>query len=166
MISAVIYSSQAGSCKKYAEKIASELGIEAKPLGIGVVNSDQVIYVGWLMAGHIVGLNEARKYYKVAGVVQVGISPVTRTSEAEGRKANSVNYNTAFFCKQGAYDKTKIPGWQRVLMKPVTKKIEWDLLKKDKLNAQEQALYVMVTTGFGEPAGWNVDDVVAFAKNK
>lgn len=164
MISAVLYSTQGGSCAKYAQMIAEAVGVPSKPLEIGFVGSGEVVYVGWLMAGHVVGLREARKHYKIAAVVQVGMGPVTRGSEVEGRKANKVNYNTAYFCKQGGFDINKLPPVQKTMMTLMNKKLEHDLLKKSRLNAQEQALYVMVTTGSGEPAEWNVDDVVAFCR--
>ena len=60
MISAIIYSSTTGSCKQYAEKLSAALHIPAfDAKKVYTPKGREVIYVGWLFAGKVVGLEKA-----------------------------------------------------------------------------------------------------------
>ena len=165
MISAIVYSSETGSCERYAKMLAEELKVPAKPLKYCESDRfDQVVYVGWLMAGKITGLDKAREKMHVCAVVQVGMGPAGPEKADEGRNKNKLPAEVAFFCKQGAFHMDKLPLPLRLAMTMMNKKLKAELEQKSGLDAQEQALYKMVTTGDGEPAEWNVDDVVAWCR--
>ena len=60
MFTAVVYNSCTGSCKKYAELIAEQLGINAVEFGKAKGLGDgKVIYISWLFAAKIKGLYKA-----------------------------------------------------------------------------------------------------------
>ena len=78
MISAIIYSSTTGSCKQYAEKLSAALHIPAfDAKKVYTPKGREVIYVGWLFAGKVVGLEKALQGYDVRAVVQVGMAEKT-----------------------------------------------------------------------------------------
>lgn len=165
MISAIVYNSLTGSCEKYAHLLSAALHVPAFPLGKEKVRSDgEVIYIGWLFAGKLTGYKKAAKKLRIAAVVQVGMGAVSEDSEAFCRETNAVPAATAVFCRQGAFDLNKLPLPFKLIMKMKNKSIVSRLEAKDQLNEQERALYVMASTGAGQPAQWETDDIVAWAK--
>lgn len=72
MKAVVVYASQTGFTRRYAEWIAEELGCEAVPVeqadGIDVGAFDVVVFGGWLHAGGLVGM----KWLKQARVAHPG----------------------------------------------------------------------------------------------
>ncbi len=165
MISAIVYSSQTGSCQKYAELLSAALHVPAMPLDKAKVRSDgQVIYIGWLFAGKIVGYNKAVKKFNIAAVVQVGMASVGPASAEICRETNNVPDDTAVFCRQGRFDMNGLPLLFRLIMKVKNKDIVARLEKKGELDEQDQALYMMASSGFGEPASWDVQDIVNWAR--
>ena len=169
MISAIVYNSKTGSCKKYAEMLSAKLAVPAFPYGDSHVRQEgQVIYVSWVMAGSVVGYAKAAKEMSIAAVVAVGMAPVAENSVESGRSKNKIPADVAFFCRQGGFHMDKLPRPMRMIMKLKVKDIAKQLESKKasgSLDAQEQAMYRMATTGVGEPAEWKVDDIVAWAKN-
>ncbi len=165
MFSAVVYSSCTGSCKKYAELVSESLNIPAFELGKAKLCAEgKVLYIGWLFAGKIKGCDKAFDLYNVGAVAQVGMGPVDNNSEKEGRKNNGIDASIPLFCLQGGLNMKKLPLLLRLLMIPVTKSIADKLSKKEELTEQEKATLKMAQTGEGEPASWDVSDVVAWCK--
>lgn len=167
MFSAIIYNSCTGSCKRYAELISKELSIPAVDLKKASGVSGKVLYIGWLMAGSIMGYKKAKEKYSVAAVAQVGMAPVTESSEAQGRQNNDISPDVPLFCLQGGFDINKLPLHFRLMMKLMNKNIAEKLrakAEKTELNAQEKATLKMAETGVGEPAAWNIDDVIEWCK--
>lgn len=168
MIKAIIYNSQTGSCKRYAEELSRFLAMPAYALGQQpAIKDGEVIYVSWVMAGTVVGYSKVKKQLPVAAVCAVGMAPVTEGSAAFGREKNQVPGSVGYFCLQGGFNINKLPLPMNLIMrlkvKDIAKKLEFKRLKTP-LNAQEQATYVMATTGRGEPASWDVSEIVAWVK--
>ena len=56
MLSAIVYHSLTGSCKKYAELLSAALHIPAFPLGKEhVKEGGKIIFIGWAFVGTIKG---------------------------------------------------------------------------------------------------------------
>ena len=73
-IKAIIYTSNTGFTRKYAKLLALETGLEAFELGKvpgKISKEDPVIYMGWLKAGRLMGLDKAAKAYHLAAVCAV-----------------------------------------------------------------------------------------------
>jgi len=163
MIAGIIYTSQTGSCEKLAGEIAKGLNVSAAPLG-AAAPAGKVIYVGWTLAAGVVGLKKAMEKYDVAAVVQVGMGAVTEQSAAFARKSNNIPDSIAVFSKQGGFHLKKLPLHFRLIMMIKDKEIVSRLMNKGELNIQERATLHMASTGDGEPASWDVSDVVEWAK--
>lgn len=167
MISTILYTSETGSCKRYAEDLSAALHIPAHPMGKGYVPAGtQIIYIGWLSNGKITGYKKAADKYDVAAVVQVGMSAPNAKSEATGRKKNGIGEGTALFTRQGAFNINKLPFVYKKVMELVNKKIAAGLEKKTDLSDGDKATLKMAQTGEGQPASWDVSDIVAWAKDK
>ena len=168
-IDAIVYNSETGSCEKYARMISEQTGVPVYSYGQAkALDAKKVMYISWLTAGKVNGLSKAQQELPLAAVVQVGISPVDEGTEAKTRKSNKIPANTAVFCKQGGLHMNSLKPAYKLAMTAVNKGI-YAMLKtkdRDKLTDQERALYGMVTTGEGEPASWDVSDVVAWVKGE
>ena len=163
MISTVIYTSQTGSCERIANEISRSLHVPAKPMGEAVRSDGKVIYVGWTLAAGVVGLKKAMEKYDVAAVVQVGMGAVTEETAAFMRQKNNIPANIAVFSKQGGFNINKLPLPFKLIMKVKNKEIAARLRQKSRLDEQEQATLNMAVTGVGEPASWDVSDIVKWA---
>lgn len=164
MISAVVYNSCTGSCKKYAELLSAAIHVPAMPLKSAKVRDcGSVIYVSWIFAGKVCGLDKAVKQFDVAAVVQVGMSAVSAESESFCRKNNAIPAGAAVFCRQGGFNINKLPLPLKLVMKLKCREIVARLEKKGQLTEQENATLIMASTGVGEPPRWDVDDIVAWA---
>lgn len=164
MVSAVVYNSLTGSCEKIAQEISRAVHVPAKPTGEYVRPEGQIIYVGWTFAGKVVGLGKAMKKYNVAAVVQVGMGAVSDESAAFTREKNQIPQGVAVFCMQGGFNINKLPLPFKLIMKMKNKDIVARLQKKASLNEQELALLTMASTGVGQPANWDVSQIVAWAQ--
>ncbi len=166
MISAIVYSSSTGSSEKYAKLLSAALHVPAMPVEKCPVRKDgEIIYIGWAMAGKVVGYAKTAEKLNVAAVVQVGMSPVSDKLVESVRTKNEIPEGVAVFAKQGAFDMSKLPLPYQLIMKLINKKIVKGLSQKADRTAQEEATYQMALTGKGQPADWDVSDILAWAKN-
>ncbi len=165
MISAIIYSSTTGSCKKYAEEMSRMLHIPAVDAKKNALPKGmEVIYVGWLLGGKVVGLAKVRKDYVVKAVVQVGMGGPNPKSEAVCREKNGLLGGVEVFTLQGRFDMDGLPLPLRLVMKAKCREIAARLRAKGELTEAEQATLRMAETGKGEPATWDgVQKVVDWA---
>lgn len=164
MISAIVYNSCTGSCKKYAELLSARIHAPAMPLESAYVrDGGKIIYVSWIFAGKVCGLEKAARRFNVAAVVQVGMGAVYDKSETVCREKNSIPRGAAVFCRQGGFNLNKLPLPFKLIMKLKCKAIAERLESKGQLNEQEQATLTMASTGVGGPAHWDVDDIVDWA---
>jgi len=162
MFSAIIYNSLTGSCKKYAELLSARLHVPAKPMGDYVRPDGKVIYIGWTFAGKIVGYQKAAKKYDIGAVVQVGMAGGGENSAEAAAAQNSIPACVKVFSVQGGFYMDKLPLPLRLIMKLKNKQIAAGMMKKADRDAREQALLTMASTGTGDPASWNVDEIVTW----
>ena len=134
MKSVVIYSSQTGFTKKYAEWISQASGTECvefkKAKKLKLAEYDAVVFGGWFMAGGIKNLAWFKKQIPAlasAGkkliVYGVGGSPAESPEIAEGLKRNFTdqewNSIKAFYCP-GGFNYDKMSGMSKFMMKMFT----------------------------------------------
>ena len=128
----IVYSSQTGFTKRYAEWLAEETGAEVLTIAEAKKRSDDyfagadaIIYGGWAMGGKIVNsewFTQRIPVWKGKKLVLlcVGASP-NANPEVEVALRNALTeeehkYAKAFYCQGGiAYDKMKVPS--RLAMK-------------------------------------------------
>ena len=170
MIAAIVYNSETGSCKRYADELSRQLHIPAYALGSAPTRADgELIYVSWIMAGNIMNYMKARKAGPIAAVVAVGMAPASERTAESIRAKNAIPSQVPVFVLQGGFNINKLPAPMKLIMKWKTKDIAKGLeAKKAKtaLNAQEQALLKMARTGAGEPAAWDASPVVDWVLGK
>ena len=145
----IVYNSKTGHTKQYAEMLAKAEGRKVYSLQeaqSALPEKEPVIYMGWLMAGHISGIDKAVRRWDVRCAVGVGMAPDGKDNMATMAKANFVP-NAPLFYLQGGWAPKKVGWFQRRAVGMVTRGIRKQLLAKSKRNAQEEAYLNMLIRG-------------------
>ncbi len=133
----VTYESHTGFTKQYAEWIASKLGCDA--FSVRDVKDfscyDLVVHGGWVMAGSIKGAKNVLSKRK-ENIVFFGVGTMQDEKYADVlKKTNRLEQYPVYFMK-GGYHKDKMSGFQKFMIKAVTKKDveDTDLSSVDQIN--------------------------------
>lgn len=134
MIKAIVYKSNSGHTKKYAQMLSAKLEIPCYTLGEAnrkLKKDDGIIYLGWLFAGRIKGLKKATKRYKINCCGAVGAYPNSDDYTKKLRKANKIA--SPFFYMQGGIDYKKLNFVYKKILTMVGERIasEGNANKKD-----------------------------------
>lgn len=81
MIEAVVYESNSGFTKRYAEMIGEKTGLPVYHIidsALYVSKGAPVFFIGWVMAGKIEGYKIASKRYDVQAAAAVGVTPKSK----------------------------------------------------------------------------------------
>ena len=137
MLAGIVYESNSGFTKQYAEMLSAAAGIPALPLVEAVSKiprGSEVFFLGWVCGGKISGFPVAAKRYYVAGAAAVGIVYPHPAVEEELRKANKLS--CPLFYLQGGVDPKKLGYFKRKILSMIAQNIEraenktaadWDL---------------------------------------
>ena len=120
---AIVYTSKNGHTAEYAEILGRQTGLTVYSLKDAekqIENGTPIIYLGWLMASRVRGLNKAKKKFKVSAVCAVGLCD-TGTLLQEVQKANALSEDFPLFTMQGGMDKDKLKGFDKLLINMLTK---------------------------------------------
>lgn len=143
-ISAIVYTSNTGFTRRYAQMLSRAAALPAYDLAGSTLPADgtAVVYLGWLSAGMIKGLSKARKRWSVRAVCAVGLSPDNDPKAVAER--NGVE--CPLFYAQGGYAPDKLKGVNKLLMSVITGVIAKTQSKKVK-TPEEAAQLAQIQTG-------------------
>lgn len=145
----IVYNSKTGHTQQYAEMLAKATHCKIFSLReaqTALPKGESVLFLGWLMAGHISGIDQAVRNWDVRCAVAVGMSPPSKDVLATISKANYVP-NAPLFYLQGGWAPKKVGWFQRRAVNAVTRGIRKTLLAKNKRTEQEQAYLDMLLHG-------------------
>ena len=149
MSQAIVYTSNTGYTKKYAQMLSHETGLPLYSLGQTAQSlpaGAKIIYLGRLMAGTIQGYRKAAKVFRIQAAVAVGMAP-NGALETAVRKANHLDGSLPVFTLQGGYDRSRVKGIYGLMMDLLTKKMRRDQAKKGASEADRQMLQMMTEGG-------------------
>lgn len=159
---AIVYSSNTGSSKRYAEMLSVKTGVPA----YDIKNCDElaadaeIIFIGWIMAGTIQGLEAARqKFQTITAVCAVGMMK-SESQDAAVKEKNSITCE--FFSLSGAFDINKLTGMYKMMMGMMTSMLKKKLKESNDPKADEALK--MFTEGFDLVNESQLDGVVEFMK--
>ena len=115
-MTAIVYTTNTGSTKRYAEMLGEKTGFPVFALAdaASVEKGSEIIYLGWVMAGSVQGLEPARETFgSLKAVCAVGTLPGEK-AEADIKAKN--NITEPFFFLQGAFDLSKLKGMYKMMM--------------------------------------------------
>lgn len=149
MISGIVYTSNSGYTAQYARLLGKALNLPVTDLkwGEDPHPGREVIYLGWVMAGGVMGCGKARKLYDVRAVCAVGMSPGSRAAGEKFHQKLGLPPEVPAFALQGGFDIKKLHGPYRWIMMLKGAQIRKSLEAKTVRNAAQQLMYDMVTKG-------------------
>lgn len=158
---AIIYESNTGFTERYAKLLSSKLDIPAYTIAEGkkaVDKGAEVIFMGWVFANKINGLDKAKKQWSVIAAAAVGMNPKTDENTEIVRKANKLEI--PLFYLWGGLDNTKLKGINKIMLGIVR-----DSLIKE--NKPEYADAIEVFKNGGDfVSEENLTELVAYALTK
>jgi predicted alpha/beta hydrolase len=120
---AIVYKSNCGHTKDYALLLAEAMVLVAYSLNEAksrLKPHDEIVFLGWIMAGKIQGLNKVRSRYALRAVVGVGMSDPSDEYSRQLASMNKLNEESTFYL-QGGFDFHKLKGLYRFMMGMVIK---------------------------------------------
>lgn len=150
MIQAVVYQSNTGFTKKYAELFAKETGLACYALSeaLNALEKDApVLFMGWIFARKIQGMEKARRKFDVRAAAAVGMTPPQDKMVPELKEDNNLHELPLFYLQGGAAPE-RLRGLKKLIFQmavKLTKKAASANGEKDR--AAEETLRVMETGG-------------------
>lgn len=137
----VVYQSETGFTKKYAEWIAEKLNCEAIELKKAKLDTladyDRVIYGGWIFAGQVSGYDKIKPLNLPNVIVfGVGMSKAGTETAAQIAEANGAAKDHCFYF-EGGYAPEKLGFVKKMMVKMISKSVE----KKE--NKTEEDLFML-----------------------
>ena len=145
----IVYQSKTGHTRQYAQMLAKAEHLKLYSLDeaeAALPKGEEVLFLGWLMAGHISGIDQAVRRWKVTCAVGVGMSPAGKEVLTTLSKANFVP-NAPLFYLQGGWAPKKVGWFQRRMVGMVTRGIRKQLQAKSKRTEQEQQMLDLLIRG-------------------
>lgn len=150
MIQAVVYQSNTGFTKQYAELFAKETGLACYALGDALNTLEKntpVLFMGWIFARKIQGMEKARRKLDVRAAAAVGMTPPQDKMVPELKEDNNLHGLPLFYLQGGAAPE-KLRGMKKLMFQmavKMTKKAASANEEKDR--SVEETLRVMETGG-------------------
>ena len=166
MTSAIIYTSNTGFTKKYAELLGQKTGLPAYPLkdSAAVEKGAEVIYLGWLRAGTVVGYKKAAAQFNTVAVCGVGMA-ATGSQTEDVRKTNSLDEALPVFTLQGGFDVTKLRGIYKFMMTVMINTAGKALANKQDRTEQENDMLDLLQHGGDRVSCENLTAVLDWFNN-
>ena len=164
----IIYTSNTGHTEEYAMMLRDALDLPAYKLGDAPaqVAGAEAIYLGWLMAGGLVGYQAAAKKYRIVCAVGVGMSPESEEQTKTLKERIKAPESLPVFYLQGGYDKKKLKGFNKAVMNVVEKTIMKRLQNIPEEKRKEEPVYKMITEGYSVVSAEHLQPVIDWYGNR
>ncbi len=162
----IVYSSNTGYTEQYAKLLGKAIDMPSYKLGSvpECHKGAEVIYLGWLFAGQLVGYKKCARKYRVRCAVGVGMSPPAPEMAAGLRAAIKAPDSVAVFYVQGGFDINKLSLPMKLVMKVKCKEIAARLAAKPEMTEAEALTYQMTQGGASAVSRENLAEVIAWYK--
>lgn len=120
---AIVYTSNTGFTKRYAEMLGDLLNLKVYDMkqSKNLPDSTPIIYMGWLCAGTVKGLSKAMRRFCVSAVAGVGLGDNSQTEAV--RKVSNLPQNVHLFILAGGMNYEKLKGINRLLITLLSKSL-------------------------------------------
>lgn len=146
---AIVYESNTGYTRKYAELLAkkAELPVYArKEAGKNLEHGDDIIYMGWMCAGNVIGCKKALRQYSVKAVCGVGMAKPTPKVVQDITEKYHIS-DIKLFYLQGGFDMNKLHGVYKLMMITMSKTVGESIKKKETKTEEELEMLNMMQNG-------------------
>lgn len=165
---AIIFTSETGYTEKYAQILSKKIGFPAYELSQSkalLSELDEVIYMGWLMAGSVQGYKAAAKHYKIIAVCAVGMGPEWDGIIEETKKKCGLT-DTPVFYLQGGFDMKKLHGVYKLMMKMMKSIVGKKIATKPEKTPQEMMMLDALENGADFVKEENLAPLIDFITKK
>ncbi len=162
MIKAIAYESNTGYTRHYAEILSGETGLPAYELKTSekkLTKGDEIIFMGWIMAGSINGFKKAAASYAVKAACAVGMGAPTEKVVNDLTERHQIK-DARVFCLQGGFDINKLRGMYKFMMKMMGKGISKSIEKKEVKTPEDIASLEMFKNGGDYVKKENLSEVI------
>ena len=162
MVKAIVYKSETGFTKEYAEILSKKINVPCYTLEEAKKNlnkSDEIVYLGWICAGSIKGVNRVRNKYQVKCYGAVGAFPKDDKYIESLVKSNELEKGKLFYLRGGINFK-KLKGYKKLIVKIVGNVLEKN--NKDKEGSEE--LIRLFNEGASFVESKNLDEMIDYIK--
>ena len=124
-VSAIIYTSNTGFTRRYAQMLGEALHLPLYRLeeaGRKVSKGAPVLYLGWLCAGGLKGFKKARRRWCVRAVCAVGMTPKDQFDSAKLAIKLGLD-ETLLFYLRGGYAPAQLTGFYKLVMAPLSRAV-------------------------------------------
>ncbi len=159
----IVYESKTGFTKRYADMLAAKTGLKVfrvKELS-RITQDEEVIFLGWMKAGKIQGLDKLRKY----NIKAVCGSGTGRTAEPDTETVtarNKIKDIPFFYLRGGCFPLRELKGTDKIMLSMFLKMLK---SRKDKDERLEEAI-TMIENGFDGVKEENLKPVLEWLKTK
>ena len=157
LMKAVIYESNTGFTKRYAEMLAEKFNLPVfslKEAGKSLEKGAEVVFLGWVYANSVVGFKKAAKRFSVKAVCAVGAFPKNAAVLEIMKEKNKPE--CPLFYLRGGLDLGKLKGLKKKLLDVVRA----DLVAQNK--PEDSEMIEILTSGGDFVSEENLTDIVAF----
>lgn len=134
-----------------------KLNLESIPLKQYKIDSEPIIFPGWIFANNIQGYKKVRDKANIKCTIAVGMTPPAKQNNSEIIKINNV-YGE-FFYLQGGVDYTKLKGIKRFMLKMVAESV----IKENK--PEDKELIDIFLNGGNNVKEENLSEIIAYLTN-
>lgn len=150
MISSIVYESNTGHTKAYAQMLGKELNLPVYELDEAInkiTSSSKIIFLGWLMAGKIMGYKKANKHFDIKCITAVGMTS-SQEQLKQIKTTNKLKDNLPSFILQGGFELDKLTGIYKFMMSTM-KNTKGKQLQdsKDKTEEEKEMLDLLMNGG-------------------
>lgn len=142
---AIVFTSNTGHAGQYADLLSASIGLPAFRLGTeSLEKGTPIVFIGWLMAGNVKGLEKALKRYDVHAVGIVGMAHYGTGGQDEKVIAHYQLENIKVCYMQGGFEMEKLHGVYRCMMSMMRRMVGKNLeAKKDRTPDEDEMLDLM-----------------------
>lgn len=149
MVKAIIYTSNSGYTKQYAEILSKKLGLpvySCKDAKKNLKRNTEVAYLGWILASGIKGYSDANKNFDIKAIGAVGMSYADEKNTENIKKRSQIS-DTPLFYMQGGFDINKLHGMYKLMMKAMKKSMVSSINSKEEVTEEDKKLVDMLING-------------------
>lgn len=141
----IIYTSQTGSTKRYAQMLGEALGIPIYNTKEDLPKEKDIIYLGWIRASKIQGYKMINKKYNIKIAIGVGMGPNDTKIELL-RQKNKIPLEVPLYTLQGNIHPELLHGMDKIMMTIAIKGTIKGLSEKEELTLEDQAMLEAMTS--------------------
>ena len=146
---AIVYTSNTGFTAADARMLGERTGWEVCALHEAkrrLKKGAPILYLGWLMAGQVKGLKEARQCFRVCVVCGVGMG-ATGSQLEDVRRTDRLPAGIELFTLQGGFDMKRLRGIYKLMMKIMAGTLGRRIEQKPKRTDEEESMLRMLRQG-------------------